>query len=85
MITFKKVEVKKEIRTINQTDFSWEYKLDYFDRYDGERLTGITKHETKYFGGPAQITGGKYMKAILRDSNIWNKAKSLIETLGVDA
>ena len=79
MITFKRVEVKREIRAIKLTDFTWEYELDYVARYDGERLTGITKHEVKYFGGPAQISGGRYRNPILRDSNTWNKAKALID------
>tara|TARA_R110001606_G_scaffold337983_1_gene486056 strand:+ start:178 stop:429 length:252 start_codon:yes stop_codon:yes gene_type:complete len=82
MITFKRVEVKRETRTLKHTDFSWEYKLDYVARYDGDRLSSISKYETKFFGGPAQISGGEYRRPILWDSNIWKKAKSLIETMG---
>ena len=47
MITFKRVKVKREERTLKHSNFTWEYKLDYVARYDGERLTGISKHETK--------------------------------------
>jgi hypothetical protein len=82
MITFKRVEVKRETRTLNHTDFSWTYKLDYVARYDGERLTGISKHETKYFDTSNGMSGGNYMNPLLRNSNTWNKAKSLIETMG---
>tara|TARA_R110000772_G_scaffold228431_1_gene339110 strand:- start:2 stop:259 length:258 start_codon:yes stop_codon:yes gene_type:complete len=85
MITFKRVAVKRETRTLKYTDFSWEYKLDYVARYDGDRLSSISKYETKFFGGPAQISGGEYRRPILWDSNIWKKAKLLIETQGVDA
>ena len=83
MITFKRVEVKRETRTLKYTDFSWEYKLDYVARYDGERLTGISKHEKKFFDSSNGMKGGNYMNPLLRDSNTWNKAKSLIETMGV--
>ena len=49
MITFKTVQVKRENRTVKNTDFNYEYKLDYVARYDGEKLTSISKHETKFF------------------------------------
>lgn len=82
MITFKRVEVKRETRTLKHTDFSWEYKLDYVARYDGERLTGISKHETKYFDTSNGMSGGNCMNPISKFSNTFAKAKTLIETQG---
>ena len=82
MITFKRVEVKRETRTLKHYDFSWTYKLDYVARYDGERLTGISKHETKYFDTSNGMSGGNYMNPIPKLSNNFQKAKTLIETMG---
>ena len=82
MITFKRVEVKRETRTLKHYGFSWEYKLDYVARYDGERLTGISKHETKYFDTSNGMSGGDYMNPIPKLSNNFQKAKTLIETMG---
>lgn len=82
MITFKRVEVKRETRTLKHYGFSWEYKLDYVARYDGERLTGISKHETKYFDTSNGMSGGNYMNPISKFSNTFAKAKTLIETQG---
>ena len=66
MITFKRVEVKRETRTLKHYGFSWEYKLYYVARYDGERLTGISKHETKYFDTSNGMTGGNYMSTMIQ-------------------
>ena len=82
MITLKRVEVKRETRTLKHYGFSWEYKLDYVARYDGERLTGISKHETKYFDTSNGMSGGNYMNPIPKLSNNFQKAKTLIETMG---
>jgi len=81
MITFKRVKVKREVRTLKHTDFSWEYKLDYVARYDGEKLTGISKHEKKYFDTSNGVRGGNYMNPIPKLSNNFQKAKTLIEDM----
>jgi len=85
MITFKRVKVKREERTLKHSDFTWEYKLDYVARYDGERLTGISKHETKYFDTSNGMKGGNYMNPVAKFTNAFEKAKKLIETKGVAA
>jgi len=82
MITFKRVEVKRETRTLKHTDFSWDYYLDYVGRYNGDKLIGISKHERKYFDTSNGIKGGLYMNNISRFSNTFAKAKLLIETQG---
>ena len=75
MITFKTVQVKRENRTVKNTDFNYEYKLDYVARYDGKRLTSISKHETKFFNTHKGITGGKYMNPIFKGDKEYDKAR----------
>ena len=80
MITFKRVEVKRETRTVKHTDFNYEYKLDYVGRYVDGILKSISKHETKFFDRGNGIKKGLYMNPIRKDTNLWIKASTLLTT-----
>ena len=79
MITFKRIEVKRENRTVKNTDFNYEYKLDYVARYDGEKLTSISKHETKFYNTSKGITGGNYINPIVKSGEEFDRARLKVE------
>lgn len=83
MITHKRIEVKRETRTLKHSGDSYEYKLDYAVTYKDGQIHSISKHEKKYFDvwvqGGLEQRGGLYMNRINPLSNAFAKAKSFIE------
>ena len=79
MITFKRVEFKKQTKTLKHSGYTYEYKSYYVARYDNGKLMGISTHEHKYFDTCNGISGGLYINRINPLSNTFAKAKSLIE------
>ena len=81
MLKFKRIRIKEEKRTLEHSDFSWDYYLDYVGRYNGDKLIGISKHERKYFDKGNGVKGGLYMNNINKFSNTFQKAKEILETV----
>lgn len=83
MLTHKRVQVKREIRTLKHSGETYEYKLDYAVRYKDGQIHSISKHETKYFDvsvqGGIEQRGGLYINPINPLSNSFAKAKTFIE------
>ena len=82
MRRFKRVRVIEEKRTLKHSDFTWDYTLDYVASYDDDKLVNISKHERKYFESSNGIKGGLYMNSISKFSNVFQKAKEILD--GVD-
>jgi len=79
MITHKRIEVKRETRTLKHSGDSYEYKLDYAVTYKDGQIHSISKHEKKYFDTFNGVKGGLYMNRINPLSNAFAKAKEFIE------
>jgi len=76
---FKRVPVKREIRTL-KSGHTYEYKLDYVAYYQDGKIDSISKHEKKYFDTFNGVKGGLYMKPVPKFlKNAFAKAKSFIE------
>jgi len=83
MTKFKRVPVKREIRTLKHSGYTYEYKLDYVAYYEDGEIHCISKHETKYFDTFNGVKGGFYMNPIPKFlKNAFAKAKSVIEAQG---
>lgn len=82
MRRFKRVRVTEEKRTLKHSEFTWDYYLDYVASYDDDKLVSISKHERKYFESSNGIKGGLYMNPINKFSNVFQKAKEILD--GVD-
>ena len=82
MTKFKRVPVKREIRTLKHSGYTYEYKLDYVAYYEDGEIHCISKHETKYFDTFNGVKGGFYINRINPLSNAFAKAKSYIEAQG---